>query len=148
MEVIVIILSLVVLAGIINAFKPLPKCDICDTKIGKKAQIHVWEIDGIDNKLCSKCNRKLESKQHKEKFDAFFHQEDDSNEPVRNNRHISTQTKNAVWRRDQGMCVECGSNKNLEFDHIIPVSKGGSNTTRNIQLLCEGCNRRKSAKIQ
>jgi len=53
----------------------------------------------------------------------------------------------AVWRRDGGKCVKCGSNKNLEFDHIIPVSKGGSNTERNIQILCERCNRKKSNRI-
>jgi len=53
----------------------------------------------------------------------------------------------AVWRRDGGKCVKCGSQKKLEFDHIIPVSKGGSNTERNIQLLCEHCNREKSDKI-
>jgi hypothetical protein len=49
-----------------------------------------------------------------------------------------------VWQRDQGRCVECGSRENLEFDHIIPVSRGGATTTRNVQLLCESCNRRKS----
>ena len=52
-----------------------------------------------------------------------------------------------VWRRDQGKCVQCGSQEKLEFDHIIPVAKGGSNTARNIQLLCETCNRRKSDTI-
>ena len=52
-----------------------------------------------------------------------------------------------VWRRDGGKCVKCGSNKNLEFDHMIPVSKGGSSTERNIQLLCEQCNREKSDKV-
>jgi len=45
-------------------------------------------------------------------------------------------------------CVECGSQERLEYDHIIPVSKGGSNTERNIQLLCEKCNRGKAAAIQ
>ena len=62
-------------------------------------------------------------------------------------RSISEQVKNAVWRRDEGKCVQCGSNENLEFDHIIPHSKGGANTKRNIQLLCESCNRKKSDKI-
>ena len=52
-----------------------------------------------------------------------------------------------VWNRDGGKCVKCGSNVNLEFDHIIPVSRGGSNSARNIQLLCESCNRQKGAAI-
>ena len=52
-----------------------------------------------------------------------------------------------VWNRDKGKCVVCESKDNLEFDHIIPGSKGGSNTARNIQLLCEKCNREKGAKI-
>jgi hypothetical protein len=52
-----------------------------------------------------------------------------------------------VWQRDRGKCIKCGSQARLEFDHIIPVSKGGSNTARNIQLLCECCNREKAANI-
>lgn len=52
-----------------------------------------------------------------------------------------------VWRRDDGRCVKCGSRERLEFDHIIPVSAGGSNTERNIQLLCEPCNRAKGAIV-
>lgn len=55
-----------------------------------------------------------------------------------------------VWRRDQGKCATpgCNSRENLEYDHIIPIDAGGSNTARNIELLCEPCNRRKSNKIQ
>lgn len=52
-----------------------------------------------------------------------------------------------VWQRDEGRCSECGSRENLEFDHIIPVEKGGSSTARNIQLLCEACNRKKSNNL-
>ena len=62
-------------------------------------------------------------------------------------RGISQQVKDLVWNRDNGKCRECGSNSLLEFDHIIPFSKGGSNTYRNIQLLCQPCNRGKSNKI-
>mgnify|MGYP005837093489 CR=1 FL=1 len=50
---------------------------------------------------------------------------------------IPDDVKTYVWQRDAGRCVICGSSENLEFDHIIPVSKGGSSTARNIQLLCE-----------
>jgi hypothetical protein len=67
--------------------------------------------------------------------------------PTETTRRIPQQVKDKVWNRDNGKCVSCGSNHNLEFDHIIPYSKGGSNTYRNIQLLCESCNRQKSNKI-
>ena len=60
---------------------------------------------------------------------------------------IAEETRNEVWRRDQGCCAKCKSVRNLEFDHIVPVSKGGSNSARNLQLLCETCNRRKSNSI-
>ena len=62
-------------------------------------------------------------------------------------RTISQDVKDRVWNRDGGKCVQCGSNQNLEFDHIIPYAKGGANTYRNIQLLCEPCNRSKSDNI-
>lgn len=55
--------------------------------------------------------------------------------------------RHSVWRRDQGRCVQCDSQEKLELDHIIPLSRGGSNTERNLQLLCETCNRRKGALI-
>lgn len=60
---------------------------------------------------------------------------------------ISDEVKLFVWQRDKGKCVKCGSQRNLEFDHIIPFSKGGSNSARNIQLLCEQCNRSKGANL-
>ena len=62
-------------------------------------------------------------------------------------RIISQEVKDLVWNRDGGKCAQCSSNIRLEFDHIIPFSKGGSNTYRNIQLLCEECNRKKTNKI-
>lgn len=62
-------------------------------------------------------------------------------------RTIPRDVQNRVWNRDGGRCVECGSKENLEFDHIIPFSKGGANTYRNLQLLCQSCNRSKSNKI-
>lgn len=61
-------------------------------------------------------------------------------------REITQEVKDSVWDRENGKCRECDSIQKLEFYHIIPFSKGGSNTCRNIQLLCEPCNLIKSNK--
>ncbi len=68
--------------------------------------------------------------------------------PTVQRERVPEQTRIFVWRRDGGKCTRCGSRERLEYDHIVPVSKGGSNTPRNIELLCEQCNRRKSDRIQ
>lgn len=68
----------------------------------------------------------------------------DDTKNINKRERITQDTQDRVWNRDGGRCVKCSSNEKLEFDHIIPFSKGGSNTYRNLQLLCEKCNRQKS----
>jgi hypothetical protein len=53
-----------------------------------------------------------------------------------------------VFKRDGKICKHCGVSKNLTLDHIFPVSKGGEDTMKNIQVLCRSCNSKKSNKIQ
>jgi 5-methylcytosine-specific restriction endonuclease McrA len=67
--------------------------------------------------------------------------------PLTGRAAIPDGVREFVWRRDQGRCVKCGNNEKLEFDYIIPVAKGGSNTARNLQLLCEPCNRSKGCEV-
>lgn len=71
-------------------------------------------------------------------------------EPIlRHSRVVPTNVKVVVWRRDQGRCVVCGSDKNLHFDHDIPYSKGGSSVTaENVRLLCAKHNLEKSDKLR
>ncbi len=64
------------------------------------------------------------------------------------NRNIPARVMREVYRRDMGRCMKCGSEENIEYDHIIPFSRGGSNTARNIRILCETCNRKKGARIE
>ncbi|WP_261570002.1 TerD family protein [Frankia gtarii] len=65
----------------------------------------------------------------------------------RASRVIPQAVKAEVWRRDGGVCVECGGSEHLEFDHVIPFSRGGASSVDNLQLLCRRCNRTKGARI-
>ena len=51
---------------------------------------------------------------------------EDEKQSTRIRKPLTQQVKDQVWNRDGGKCVECDSNENLEFDHIIPHSKGGA----------------------
>jgi hypothetical protein len=63
-------------------------------------------------------------------------------------RQIPGKVKLAVFKRDKGVCVDCGAKDNLHFDHILPFSKGGTSLKEeNIQLLCARHNLEKSAKL-
>ncbi len=62
-------------------------------------------------------------------------------------RVIPQHVKTAVWQRDGGRCVQCGEQTYLEFDHVIPWSKGGASTVENLQVLCRRCNLTKSNRI-
>lgn len=43
--------------------------------------------------------------------------------------------------------MRCGADDDLQFDHVIPVAKGGGVAADNIQILCGDCNRQKSDSI-
>ena len=60
---------------------------------------------------------------------------------------IPEAVRGEVWRRDGGRCVQCGANANLQFDHVIPVARGGATTAANLQLLCQPCNGAKGKRI-
>ena len=101
------------------------------------------ELDIYVKEKIYKNNKKFEEiKKTVEAYEKY-----ESNEEHIRRQPIPEDVKFEVWRRDGGKCVICGSQKNLEFDHIIPFSKGGSSTARNLQLLCQECNRKKSNKI-
>lgn len=57
---------------------------------------------------------------------------------------------NRIFDKQNGKCVglECGKhiNRGYHIDHKKPLSRGGSNYPRNIQLLCQRCNQSKGAK--
>ncbi|HYS82517.1 MAG TPA: HNH endonuclease signature motif containing protein [Anaeromyxobacteraceae bacterium] len=67
--------------------------------------------------------------------------------PSASPRHIPADVKRAVWTRDGGCCRwplasggVCGSTTRLEFDHIVPLARGGTSTVSNLRVLCDAHN--------
>jgi hypothetical protein len=75
----------------------------------------------------------------------------ETSEPRRNGRYIPFKIKMRVVRRDNYTCQVCGKHlldNQVEFDHIIPTSKGGSSEESNIRLTCFKCNRDKKDLVE
>lgn len=47
---------------------------------------------------------------------------------------------NQLLCKHEYKCVHCGYTGKLTKDHIVPLTKGGSNYITNIQPLCQSCN--------
>ncbi|WP_200411726.1 HNH endonuclease [Virgibacillus salexigens] len=66
-------------------------------------------------------------------------------------RNIPRPVQFRVLKRDNQICRQCGQavqDEEIEFDHIIPFSKGGSSDENNIRLLCSTCNRKRSNNFE
>jgi hypothetical protein len=110
----------------------------------------VYQI-GADQRLYSREERMLSVfeafDRERRSFERIRNKMVSSDGSARSRPRIPERIRIEVWRRDGGKCARCGSRENLEYDHIVPLSQGGSNTARNIELLCEQCNRSKGANI-
>ena len=52
-------------------------------------------------------------------------------------------TRNNLFKRDNCECQYCGSSEDLTLDHLIPRSKGGPTTWKNLVTACKHCNSKK-----
>lgn len=125
----------------------ISRCPNCETEIvGNYCDLCGWEMKICKWEALGKCGTRKNIKDCYTNCTMYTYETQHEQEEKRS-RVIPKAVQREVWRRDMGRCVECGSKEYLEYDHIIPFSKGGSNTVRNIQLLCESCNRKKFNKI-
>ena len=71
----------------------------------------------------------------------------DDNALIFKRRPLPKGIRHEVFIRDHYKCTECGAGKekySLEVDHIVSISKGGTDEMSNLRTLCEPCNREKN----
>jgi len=71
-----------------------------------------------------------------------------------NPRHIPAHVRRAVRERDGDCCAfvsddgrRCGSRTRLQYDHIVPVARGGEATVDNVRLLCAAHNQHAAERV-
>ena len=80
----------------------------------------------------------------------------------RRSESFSAEDLEVLWERQQGLCHWCsvplvkeaqrrdsyvGLSPRGQVDHLVPLSKGGTNTVDNIVLACPACNQKKRDKL-
>jgi 5-methylcytosine-specific restriction endonuclease McrA len=75
-------------------------------------------------------------------------------EPLTKGRRVPSHVRRAVWERDGGRCTSvspsghrCGARGLLEFDHIVPVARGGASTVENVRLRCRSHNQEAAVQV-
>lgn len=123
-------------------------------KVYEKIKDGIWVYNGVfelidawiednDNRKVFKFKLRVTDKTIDQKENRVHELTD-----LEHNRIIPTAVKLEVWKRDQGRCVQCQSEDNLHFDHLLPYAKGGTSLkSENIQLLCARHNLQKSDRI-
>ena len=111
---------------------------------------------GVSNDLADTFDRALEIAIHKvekRKFGAATRSRNRDNRS-QNPRYIPMDVRRAVWMRDEGRCTfvseterRCTVTGNVEFDHVVPVARGGAATADNLRLLCRAHNQYEAERL-
>lgn len=56
-------------------------------------------------------------------------------------------SRSMIYRRDGNKCQYCGSTKGLTIDHVIPKSRGGTDSWENMVIACSHCNTKKGDRF-
>lgn len=69
-----------------------------------------------------------------------------ANRKMRSVPHLNNRE---LFRRDQNMCMYCGTSSTVSLltrDHVFPRARGGIDTWNNVVTACKACNHRKGCR--
>ena len=130
---------------------PRGSCELCGTEF-------TISFDYQRMGLCEECARRAGAaylKAHAGEYHRVLDPEGFEREQAERRRlralrppkkAISDTIRPKVFKRDGYRCKRCGSQQDLEPDHIVAEARGGPTTLENLQTLCRPCNLRKGAR--
>ncbi len=69
-------------------------------------------------------------------------------------RYVPADVRLTVWQRDGGRCSfvseagrRCPAHERLEFDHVVPVARGGETIAENLRLRCRAHNQYEAERV-
>ena len=63
-------------------------------------------------------------------------------------RRENTNHYKDICQRTWSNCCNCGSDKNIEIHHIVPLANGGNNIITNMVALCKDCHLKAHGKLK
>lgn len=87
------------------------------------------------------------SEKHNERYAEWIAECKETGKQLEDTRKEARKMRPEIIGRDGRLCRSCGTTQKLTVDHIVPLSRGGTNDLDNLQLLCRSCNSIKSAKV-
>lgn len=109
----------------------------CSIQLTDEQKKNLEEYKTRRKKICKKYWQSPRGKEVKSKLNAR----------TRHNFKAAGLLDLEAWKKKLSilghMCQHCGTTERIEMDHIIPLSKGGTNHIDNLQPLCRSCNSKK-----
>lgn len=117
----------------------------CDNNYGK---FNYDDDEELYNQIKEQC-QKNEIQYINQGFGTIVNQLLDRFDGKEKRIYLSKEEKNEVKQRTKGLCAICNLKaKKYEYDHIQPLSNGGTNDVNNFQILCVDCHLKKTTEEQ
>lgn len=135
-----------------NSFLPITAWQkACSKKCGYTYQ-NSKRPAPVNTKLCLRCGNSLVHKNSKALYCSRTCKSMDHNfkHRGRGGRRITTARRRLIIERDGSICYLCHQLvefANVEIDHLIPRSRGGDSSPKNLSVTCLKCNRSRGNRI-
>lgn len=128
------------------------QCDFCFDEF-PEAHPHIWNNRTGDRAIhiCSQCMGKhaeifIEHNKHGIASFCLSEMERKYLKRIRRKTYLPKHIREQILKKYQHRCNVCGSQSDLQIDHIKPVAKGGKDIAKNLQILRKTCNLKKGVR--